>query len=132
MPHEQSRRAFAIMPRSPLESAHSASAVTRTADPDRARRLRALAVLAVGAVLVSACSATESSGGASGGYPDREITMVVPFSAGGPTDTVTRLIAEPMSAKLGQQIVVQNVEGAGGTLGAGQVARATPDGYTVL
>ena len=120
------------MPRSPLESAHSASAVTRTADPDRARRLRALAVLAVGAVLVSACSATESSGGASGGYPDREITMVVPFSAGGPTDTVTRLIAEPMSAKLGQQIVVQNVEGAGGTLGAGQVARATPDGYTVL
>src|ERR671913_530122 len=126
MPHEQSRRAFAIMPRSPLESAHSASAVTRTADPDRARRLRALAVLAVGAVLVSACSGTESSGGASGGYPDRQIPMVVPFSAGGPTDTVTRLIAEPMSAKLGQQ----NVEGAGGTLGAGQVARATPDGYT--
>ena len=66
------------------------------------------------------------------GYPDGQITMVVPFSAGGPTDTVTRLIAEPMSAKLGQQIVVQNVEGAGGTLGAGQVARATPDGYTVL
>jgi len=57
---------------------------------------------------------------------------VVPFSAGGPTDTVTRLIAEPMSAELGQQIVVQNVEGAGGTVAAGEVAAAEPDGYTVL
>ncbi len=65
-------------------------------------------------------------------YPNQAITMVVPFSAGGPTDTVTRLIAEPMSAALGQQIVVQNVTGAGGTLAAGQVANAAPDGYTVL
>src|SRR5215218_2866581 len=55
-----------------------------------------------------------------------------PFSAGGPTDTVTRLIAEPMSKKLGTQIVVQNVEGAGGTVAAGEVAQARPDGYTVL
>src|SRR5215211_2179698 len=62
----------------------------------------------------------------------RNITVVVPFSAGGPTDTVPRLIAEPMSAKLGAQIVVQNVEGAGGTVAAGEVARAKPDGYTVL
>src|SRR5688572_10421196 len=65
-------------------------------------------------------------------YPNRPITFVVPFSAGGPTDTVTRLIAEPMSKALGQQIVVQNVTGAGGTLGAGEVAAAAPDGYTVL
>jgi tripartite-type tricarboxylate transporter receptor subunit TctC len=65
-------------------------------------------------------------------YPNRPITFVVPFSAGGPTDTVTRLIAEPMSKALGQQIVVQNVTGAGGTLGAGEVAAAQPDGYTVL
>jgi tripartite-type tricarboxylate transporter receptor subunit TctC len=130
MPHEESNPACGRTPRSPSEPARSTSAVTRRAD--RAPRPRAVSVLAVGAVLVSACSGTESSGGASGGYPDRQITMVVPFSAGGPTDTVTRLIAEPMSAKLGQQIVVQNVEGAGGTLGAGQVARATPDGYTVL
>jgi len=57
---------------------------------------------------------------------------VVPFAAGGPTDTVTRLIAEPMSEELGQQIVVQNVEGAGGTVAAGEVAAAEPDGYTVL
>ena len=65
-------------------------------------------------------------------YPTGPITIVVPFAAGGPTDTVTRLIAEPMSATLGQQIVVQNVAGAGGTLGAGQVADAPADGYTVL
>jgi len=65
-------------------------------------------------------------------YPERAITMVVPFSAGGPTDTVTRLIAEPMKASLGQDIVVQNVTGAGGTVAAGQVANAEPDGYTVL
>lgn len=65
-------------------------------------------------------------------YPDRAITIVVPFSAGGPTDTVTRLIAEPMGAALGQSIIVQNVTGAGGTVAAGQVANAEPDGYTVL
>ena len=65
-------------------------------------------------------------------YPERQITMVVPFSAGGPTDTVGRLIAEKMSADLGQQIIVENVGGAGGTLGAGQVASAEADGYTIL
>ncbi|MRX49998.1 tripartite tricarboxylate transporter substrate binding protein BugD [Paracoccus sp. S-4012] len=65
-------------------------------------------------------------------YPARQITMVVPFSAGGPTDTVGRLVAERMSADLGQQVIVENVGGAGGTLGAGQVAKAEPDGYTVL
>ena len=58
--------------------------------------------------------------------------MIVPFAEGGPTDTVTRLIAEPMAAELGGEIVVQNVEGAGGTVAAEQVANAEPDGYTVL
>ncbi|ESW61729.1 MAG: hypothetical protein Q27BPR15_04965 [Rhodobacter sp. CACIA14H1] len=66
------------------------------------------------------------------GYPERQITMVIPFAAGGPTDTVGRLIAERMSADLGQQVIVENVGGAGGTLGAGQVATAEADGYTVL
>jgi tripartite-type tricarboxylate transporter receptor subunit TctC len=66
------------------------------------------------------------------GYPERQITMVVPFSAGGPTDTVARLVAEKMSADLGQQIIIENVGGAGGTLGAGQVAVAEADGYTLL
>ncbi|MER8436011.1 tripartite tricarboxylate transporter substrate-binding protein [Mesorhizobium sp. M1312] len=65
-------------------------------------------------------------------YPERTITVVVPFSAGGPTDTVTRLVAEAMSKDLGQQIIVENVGGAGGTLGAGRVANAEPDGYTLL
>ncbi len=92
-------------------------------------------IAAIGAVsLLAACSG--NGGGGSGGdaesYPEQNITIVVPFSAGGPTDTVTRMIAEPMAAKLGAKIVVQNVEGAGGTVGAGEVARAEPDGYTVL
>ena len=65
-------------------------------------------------------------------YPERTITMVVPFAAGGPTDTVARLVAESMSKDLGQQIVVENVGGAGGTLGAARVAAADPDGYTIL
>ena len=65
-------------------------------------------------------------------YPSRTITMVVPFAAGGPTDTVARLLAEPMTVVLGQQVIVENVGGAGGTLGAGRVAKADPDGYTIL
>jgi tripartite-type tricarboxylate transporter receptor subunit TctC len=65
-------------------------------------------------------------------YPERSIIMVVPFAAGGPTDTVGRLIAERMSNELGQQIIVENVGGAGGTVGAGQVAEAEADGYTIL
>lgn len=65
-------------------------------------------------------------------YPERTITMIVPFAAGGPTDTVARLIAEPMSKVLGEQVIVENVGGAGGTLGARRVATADPDGYTLL
>ena len=65
-------------------------------------------------------------------YPSRPITVVVPFAAGGPTDTVTRLVAESMGKDLGQQLVVENVGGAGGTLGAGRVAKSDPDGYTLL
>jgi tripartite-type tricarboxylate transporter receptor subunit TctC len=65
-------------------------------------------------------------------YPTQPVTVVVPFAAGGPTDTVARLVAEVMSRDLGQQVIVQNVGGAGGTLGAGQVAVAPNDGYTLL
>ena len=65
-------------------------------------------------------------------YPERAITIIVPFAAGGPTDTVTRLVAEAMSADLGQQVLVENVGGAGGTVGAAQAAAAPPDGYTLL
>jgi putative tricarboxylic transport membrane protein len=65
-------------------------------------------------------------------YPTRPITMIVPFPAGGPTDTVARVTAQEMSKLLGQQIVVENVGGAGGTLGAARAARSAPDGYTLL
>jgi tripartite-type tricarboxylate transporter receptor subunit TctC len=65
-------------------------------------------------------------------YPTKPITMLVPFAGGGPTDTVARLIAKPMGDILKQQIVVENVAGAGGTIAAHRVARAAPDGYTLL
>ncbi|HEY5798767.1 MAG TPA: tripartite tricarboxylate transporter substrate binding protein BugD, partial [Burkholderiaceae bacterium] len=65
-------------------------------------------------------------------YPNKTITMVVPFAAGGPTDTVARLVAQSMGAKLKQQIIIENVGGAGGTIGVARVAKAAPDGYTVL
>ena len=65
-------------------------------------------------------------------YPSKVITLVVPFSAGGPTDTVARMIAQPMSKTLGQTIIVENIGGAGGTIAAARVARANPDGYTIF
>src|SRR5882757_1538370 len=64
-------------------------------------------------------------------YPARPITIVVPAAAGGPTDAVARLIAEAMARPLGQQVVVENQGGAGGTIGMARVAKAAPDGYTV-
>src|SRR3712207_2826126 len=64
--------------------------------------------------------------------PSRVITLVVPFAAGGPSDAIARLLAQSMSATLGQQIVIENVAGAGGTTGAARVARAEPDGHTLL
>lgn len=65
-------------------------------------------------------------------FPGRPLTIIVPFAAGGPTDTVTRLVAEAMGRDLGQTIVVENAGGAGGTIGAQRVAGAKPDGYTLL
>ena len=65
-------------------------------------------------------------------YPSRSITMVVPFAAGGPVDTLARTLAERMRASLGQTVVIENVTGAGGSIGTGRVARAAPDGYTLV
>jgi tripartite-type tricarboxylate transporter receptor subunit TctC len=65
-------------------------------------------------------------------YPSRPITVIVPFAAGGPTDTITRIVGEHMSRTLGQQLVVENVVGAGGTTATTRAKRASPDGYTIM
>ena len=64
-------------------------------------------------------------------YPTRAITIVVPYPAGGPTDTVARIMADPLKAALGQSVIIENVTGAGGSIGTARVARAVPDGYTI-
>src|SRR6201981_2919187 len=66
------------------------------------------------------------------GYPSRPVRVVVGFPAGGPTDVIARLVAQKLSDSLGQQFVVENTPGAGGNTASGQVARATPDGYTIM
>lgn len=85
--------------------------------------------LALGLGLLAAGFAATASAQS---FPDRSVTMIVPFAAGGSTDVVARIVAQKMSEDLGQQVIVQNVAGAGGNLGADNVARATPDGYTIL
>src|SRR6185295_18176825 len=65
-------------------------------------------------------------------YPERPITMIVPFAAGGPTDTIARIVGEDMQKTLGQPIIVENVAGAGGTTGITRGAQAKADGYTIM
>jgi tripartite-type tricarboxylate transporter receptor subunit TctC len=65
-------------------------------------------------------------------FPDRPITMIVPFAAGGPTDTIARIVGEQMGKALGQSVVVENVAGAGGTTGITRGAQSKPDGYTIM
>ena len=65
-------------------------------------------------------------------YPDKPVTLVVPFAAGGPSDAIARLVGQSMSTTLGQQIVIENIAGAGGTIAAGRVAKAPADGYTLM
>lgn len=65
-------------------------------------------------------------------YPTRPVTMIVPFAAGGPTDVVARIVGEHMSKTLGQQVIVENVAGAGGTTGITRGSQAKPDGYTLM
>ncbi len=64
-------------------------------------------------------------------YPSRPVTIVVPYPAGGPTDTIARILADRMKTTLGKPVVIENISGAGGSIGVGRVARATPDGYTL-
>ena len=70
--------------------------------------------------------------GAAQDWPARPVTMIVPYAAGGPVDTVGRIMAQGLSEVLGQQVIVENIGGAGGMTGANRVAKATPDGYTFL
>jgi tripartite-type tricarboxylate transporter receptor subunit TctC len=86
----------------------------------------------VGAVLAAAGSVAASNPAAPQAFPLRPITIVVPFAAGGPIDTLARVMAERMRAPLGQPVVIENVTGAAGSIGVGRVARAAPDGYTLV
>ncbi|HEX8168447.1 MAG TPA: tripartite tricarboxylate transporter substrate binding protein BugD [Beijerinckiaceae bacterium] len=83
--------------------------------------------MAIAAALGLAATAAH----AQSNWPTRPVTMIVPFAAGGPTDIVARIVAEHMSRTIGQQIVIENVAGAGGTTGITRAKQATPDGYTI-
>src|ERR1700719_4218570 len=83
-------------------------------------------VLAVAAVVTLAGAAGAEQ------WPTRPVTMVIPFAAGGPTDVLGRVVAQRLSEILGQQVVIENVGGAGGMTGAQRVANAQPDGYQML
>src|SRR5262245_62476350 len=101
------------------------SYTTRHAGPGPRRR-------GFAALLAAGLLATATATAAAQDYPSRSITVVVPFSAGGPSDVVARIVTEHMAKTLGQSLVIENVGGAGGTLGSARVAAAAPDGYTLL
>jgi tripartite-type tricarboxylate transporter receptor subunit TctC len=84
------------------------------------------------ALIFLAALAAASLSAAAQDYPSRNITLIVPYPAGGPSDVVARIVAESMRKQLGETIVIENVGGAGGTIGTGRAAGATPDGYTIL
>jgi tripartite-type tricarboxylate transporter receptor subunit TctC len=88
----------------------------------------------MGRIVAAALSllAAMIAGASADTYPSRPITIVVPFPAGGPTDTLARILAERMKASLGQSVIIENPTGAAGTIGTGRVARSAPDGYTVI
>ena len=91
-------------------------------------KLRAMLAVVLCALIVGAFAGPL----AAQGYPDKPITLIVPFAAGGPSDTLGRLVADHLGRTLGQQIIVENVGGAGGTLGAERASKAAPDGYTLF
>ena len=90
-----------------------------------------LARLSLAALGSAALLAAGLQGAAAQGFPTHALSVVVPFSAGGPTDTIARIMAERLGRALGQTVVVENTTGAGGSIGVGRVVRSTPDGYTI-
>jgi putative tricarboxylic transport membrane protein len=92
-------------------------------------RLRSILAATAGALAVALAGSVAQ---AQQPYPTRPITMIVPFAAGGPTDVLARILAQQMGPSLGAQIVIENVTGAGGTIGSARVAKAPPDGYTMV
>jgi tripartite-type tricarboxylate transporter receptor subunit TctC len=83
------------------------------------------------AAVFAACLALPA-GAMAQAYPTKPITVIVPFAAGGPTDALARVLGQRMGEALGQQLIIENVGGAGGTIGVNKAAKATPDGYTLL
>lgn len=100
----------------------------------RRKRMTALGGAAViwSVALQAAFSIALTSASLAAGYPDRAVKVIVPFPAGGVTDIATRVIAQRLSERLGQQFYVENIGGAGGNIGMANAAHATPDGYTIL
>lgn len=92
--------------------------------------VKRLGVKCFATLLAAALGLWASGAEAQGRWPERPITMIVPFAAGGPTDVIARIVADRMSRTLGQQVVIENVAGAGGTTGVTRGAQAAPDGYT--
>jgi tripartite-type tricarboxylate transporter receptor subunit TctC len=87
---------------------------------------------AIGAILAVIATLPGFSGAAAESYPSRPITIIVPFAPGGATDLLPRLFAERLQGELGQPVVIENVGGAGGTIGLARAAHAAPDGYTIV
>jgi tripartite-type tricarboxylate transporter receptor subunit TctC len=87
---------------------------------------------AIGAIFTLIAALHGISAAAAGSYPSRPITIIVPFAPGGATDVLPRMFAERIRAELGQPAVIENVGGAGGTIGLGRAAHAAPDGYTIV
>lgn len=86
---------------------------------------RTLACLMIASALIGAAHSAET-------FPDRPITLIVPFAAGGPNDVLGRIVADHMAKVLGQSIIIENVSGAGGTIGSARASKSAPDGYTMV